>query len=72
MEIESLKLKVNFQFSIQNSSEGTTVPKQAVKRIVRNPCKKSLHKKSKRRRCNRIVDDFFCRAFGTLIDIRFQ
>ena len=29
-----------------------------------------MFKKSKRRRCDRIVFDFFCRTFGTMINIQ--
>ena len=57
-------------FQLPNSSEGTSVPRQAVKRVARNPCKKSSQKKSKRRKRDRIVFYFFCRTFGTMIDIR--
>ncbi len=34
-----------FNFQLPNSSEGTSVPRQAVKRVARNPCKK-VHKKN--------------------------
>ena len=48
----------------QISSEGAAVYRQVMKHVVRNPCKISLQKKLKRRRCDRCN---LCRPYRTMI-----